>query len=58
MKIDNTFRENPLLTLILKTYIYMKITEAKNYFIFESSKQVMLNFKRKWQKLLAGAWRT
>jgi hypothetical protein len=30
MKIDNTFRENPLLTLILKTYIYMNITEAKN----------------------------
>jgi hypothetical protein len=32
----------------------MKITEAKHYFIFESLKQVVLNFKQKWQKLLAG----
>jgi hypothetical protein len=30
MKIDNTFRENPLLTLILKMSIYRKITEAEN----------------------------
>jgi hypothetical protein len=38
--------------------LYMKITEAKIYFIFERLKQVVLIFKRKWQKLLAGTWQT
>jgi hypothetical protein len=36
----------------------MKITEAQHYFIFERLKQVVLNFKQKWQKLLAGTWQT
>ncbi len=39
MKIDNTFRENPLLTRILEMSIYMKITEAKNNLILKSFKK-------------------
>jgi hypothetical protein len=54
MEIDNTFREHPLLTLILKMSIYRKIKEAENNLFLK----VVLNFKQKWQKLLAGTWQT